>query len=202
MRLLRGWVQPLQGRRSTQTEIEENNPMTKLFVVSLIGVVVAGVLAQAQTSPASAPTDLQIAMIVVTADNIDIAAGKLAATKTSNPKVKEFAELMVRDHTSVNNQADQLAKKLNVTPEESPTSQSLKSEGHKTLAKLRGLSGAAFDKAYIDNEVTYHESVIKAMDDTLIPNAKNSELKALLESGRPIFVSHLDHAKEVQTSLH
>jgi putative membrane protein len=175
--------------------------MIKLFVVSLTGAVAAGVLAQAQTSPASAPTDLQIAMIVVTADNVDIAAGKLAAEKTSNPKVKEFAEMMVRDHTSVNNQAAQLAKKLNVTPEESPTSRSLKSDGDKTLAKLRGLSGAAFDKAYIDNEVTYHESVIKALDDTLIPNAKNAELKALLESGRPIFVSHLNHAKELQTSL-
>jgi putative membrane protein len=185
-----------------KSKSKENNPMTKLFVVSLIGIVAAGVLAQAQTSPASAPNDLQIAMIVVTADNVDIAAGKLAAKKTSNPKVKEFAEMMVRDHTSMNNQAAQLAKKLNVTPEESPTSQSLKSDGKMNLTKLRGLSGAAFDKAYIDNEVTYHESVIKALDDTLIPNAKNSELKALLESGRPIFESHLNHAKEVQTSLH
>lgn len=176
--------------------------MTKLFVVSLIGVVAAGVLAQAQTSPAGAPTDLQIAMIVVTANNVDIAAGKLAAEKTSNPKVKEFAELMVRDHTSVNNQAAQLGKKLNVTPEESDTSRTLKSGGDQALAKLRELSGAAFDKAYIDNEVTYHAIVIKALDDTLIPNAKNPELKALLESSRPIFVSHLKHAKEVQTSLH
>jgi putative membrane protein len=184
-----------------ETKTEENNPMTKLFVATLAALVAAGGLAQAQTSPASGPTDPQIAMIVVTADNVDIAAGKLAAKKSSNPKVKEFAELMVRDHTSVNNQATQLAKKLNVTPEESPTSRSLKSDGDKTLAKLRGLSAAAFDKAYIDNEVTYHEAVIKAMDDTLIPNAKNSELKALLESGRPIFVSHLNHAKELQTSL-
>ena len=175
--------------------------MIKPFVITLIAVVAAGVLAQAQTSPASAPTDPQIAMIVVTADNVDIAAGKLAAKKTSNPKVKEFAELMVRDHTSVNNQATELAKKLNVTPEESPTSKSLKSDGVKTLAKLRGLSGAAFDKAYINNEVTYHEAVIKAVDNTLIPNAKTAEIKALLESGRPIFVSHLNHAKEVQTSL-
>jgi putative membrane protein len=108
---------------------------------------------------------------------------------------------MVRDHTSVNKQATDLAKKLNLTPEQSPTSKSLKSDGDKTLTKLRGLSGAAFDKAYIDNEVTYHEAVIKAVDDTLIPNAKNAELKALLESGRPIFVSHLEHAKELQPSL-
>ena len=93
--------------------------MIKPFVITLVAIAAAGVLAQAQTSPSGAPTDPQIAMIVVTADNVDIAGGKLAAKKSSNPKVKEFAELMVRDHTSVNNQATQLAKKLNVTPEES-----------------------------------------------------------------------------------
>jgi putative membrane protein len=131
-----------------------------------------------------------------------IDAGKLAAQKTSNPKVKEFAELMVRDHTSVNKKATQLAKKLNLTPEESATSSSLKSDGDKNLEKLREMSGAAFDRAYMDNEVTYHESVLKAVDDTLIPNAKNAQLKSLLESARPVFVSHLNHAKELQASLH
>src|SRR5262245_48171286 len=175
--------------------------MTKLFVVSLAGLFAISVLAQAQTSPSTAPTDPQIAMIVVTADNVDIAAGKLAAKTSSNPKVKEFAELMVRDHTSVNKQATDLAKKLNLTPEQSPTSQSLKSSGDKTLTTLRGLKGEEFDKAYVDNEVSYHEAVIKALDETLIPNAKNAELKALLETGKPIFVSHLNHAKELQSSL-
>ncbi|HEY6152991.1 MAG TPA: DUF4142 domain-containing protein [Candidatus Udaeobacter sp.] len=175
--------------------------MIKPFFVTLLGVVFVAVSAQAQTSPAGAPTDPQIAMIVVTADNVDIAAGKLAVKKSTNPKVKEFAESMVRDHTSVNKQATDLAKKLKLTPEQSPTSQNLKSGGDKTLTTLRGLSGAEFDKAYIDNEVTYHEAVIKAMDDTLIPNAKNADLKALLEKGKPIFTSHLDHAKEVQSSL-
>jgi len=175
--------------------------MKTSFVVTLVGLLAAGAL-QAQTSPAAAPTDPEIAMIAVTADNVDIAAGKLAATKTSNPKVKEFANLMIRDHTSVNKKATDLAKKLNLTPEESDTSRSLKSDGDTTLERFRGLSGAEFDKAYIDNEVTYHESVAKVVDDTLIPNAKNAELKSLLESARPIFASHLKHAKEVQSSLH
>ncbi|HZR04405.1 MAG TPA: DUF4142 domain-containing protein [Candidatus Udaeobacter sp.] len=169
---------------------------------ALIAMSVAGSEANAQTSSSNAVTDPQIAMIVVTADNVDIDAGKLAEQKTSNPKVKEFAKLMVRDHTSLNKQATKLAKKLNVTPEESDTSRSLKSDGDKTLEKLRGLSGAEFDKAYIDNEISYHESVLKAVDDTLIPNAKNGELKSLLQSARPIFVSHLNHAKEAHASLH
>ena len=108
---------------------------------------------------------------------------------------------MIRDHTSVNKKATALAKKLKITPEESDTSRSLKSDGDKTLDKLRGMSGAEFDKAYIDNEVTYHEAVAKVVDDTLIPNCKNAELKSLLESAKPVFASHLNHAKELQSSL-
>lgn len=177
--------------------------MTKPFVLTFtcLALTAWGTVHGQTTSSGSAPTDPQIAMIAVTADNVDIDAGKLAAGKTSTPKVKDFAELMVRDHTSVNNQATALAKKLNVTPEESETSRKLKSDGDKTMKKLEGLSGAAFDKAYIDNEVSYHEAVMEVVDKTLIPNAKNSELKALLESARPVFVSHLNHAKEVQGSL-
>lgn len=173
-----------------------------LFVFSALLVVsLAGTLSAQTGSTAAAPTDPQIAMIAVTADSVDIDAGKLAAEKSSNPKVKEFAQMMVRDHTSVNKKATALVKKLNVTPEESDTSRSLKSDGDKNLEKLRGLSGAEFDKAYIDNEVTYHESVIGAVTNTLIPNTKNAELKKLLQSAGPIFNSHLTHAKEVQSSL-
>ena len=176
--------------------------MIKSFILTLTAMSLAGGLAQAQTSAAAAPTDPQIAMIAVTADSVDIDAGKLAAEKSSNPKVKTFAQLMVRDHTSVNKKATALAKKLNLTPEESDTSRSLKSDGDKNLEKLRGLSGAEFDKAYVDNEVAYHEAVIKAVNDTLIPNTKNAQLKSLLESAGPIFASHLNHAKEIQASLH
>ena len=155
----------------------------------------------AQTSPAPALNDPQIAMIAVVADTVDIDAGKLAAEKASSKEVKDFAETMVRDHTAVNAKATALAKKLGVTPEESDTSKSLKADGDKMLAKLKGLSGAEFDKAYVDNEVSYHEAVIGVVTKTLIPNTKNAELKSLLESAGPIFTSHLEHAKRLQTSL-
>ena len=150
---------------------------------------------------ASAPTDAQIAMIVVVADTVDVDYGKLAVKRTSNQAVKEFAETMVRDHTAVNAQATALAKKLGVIPEESDISKSLKSGGDKTMAQLMTLTGAAFDKAYVDNEVTYHEAVLGVLDKTLIPNTRNAELKSLLESARPIFVNHLEHAKKLQASM-
>jgi putative membrane protein len=177
--------------------------MKKFHVILAISTAlgVASAFSAETKSAAAPPTDPQIAMIAVTADNVDIDAGKLASSKTTNPQVKEFADLMVRDHTSVNDQATALAKKLNVTPEESATSKSLKADGDKMKTKLEGLSGAAFDKAYVDNEVTYHQTVLDAIDKTLIPNAKNAELKSLLESVRPVIASHLQHAKTLQSSV-
>jgi putative membrane protein len=149
-----------------------------------------------------APNDAQIAHIVVTANQVDIDAGKLAETKGSNPEVKKFGQQMVKDHTAVNKQATALAKKLGVKPEDNPTSRSLAQGGRENVAHLKELKkGAEFDKAYIDHEVAYHQAVLDAMDKTLIPNAKNAELKDLLVKTRPAFVAHLDHAKMVQEKL-
>jgi putative membrane protein len=145
--------------------------------------------------------DAQIASIVVTANQVDVDAGKLAATKASDPEVKKFAQLMVTDHTGVNKSAVDLATKLKVTPEDNPTSKSIKSGGDENVATLKTLQGAAFDKAYVDHEVAYHQQVLEAVDKTLIPGAKNAELKALLVKVRPAFVAHLEHAKHVQASL-
>ncbi len=156
----------------------------------------------AQGAPAAAgPTDPQIASIVVTANQVDIDAGKLAETKGTNKDVKAFGKMMVMDHTGVNKEAVALVKKLKVTPEDNPTSQSLKQGGADNLKNLKGLKGKAFDKAYIDHEVAYHQQVLDAVDKVLIPNAKNEELKALLVKVRPAFVAHLDKAKAIQSKL-
>jgi len=90
---------------------------------------------------------------------------------------------------------------LGVKPEDNATAQSLKSGGADNVKALSSLSGAAFDKAYIDHEVAYHQQVLDAVDKTLIPSAQNAELKALLEKVRPAFVAHLEHAKQVQQAL-
>jgi len=165
-------------------------------------VVMAGLLL-APTASVSAQdvNDAQIASIVVTANQVDIDAGKLATTQASSPEVKKFGQQMVTDHTGVNKQAVDLVTRLKVTPEDNPTSKSLKAGGEENVKNLKGLKGAAFDKAYVDHEVAYHQSVLDAVDKTLIPGAKNAELKALLEKVRPAFVAHLEHAKHIQASL-
>jgi putative membrane protein len=172
--------------------------VNKLLVV-MAGCTLVGA-AYAQTE-AAAPTDPQIAAIVVAANQADIDAAKVAKSHTKHMNVKEFAETMIRDHESANKQAKALAKKLKIKPEPSPTSKSLQEGGKKNIAALKKLKGAEFDKAYIDHEVAYHQQVLDAINSTLLPNAKNPELKALLEKVTPAFQAHLDHAKELQTKL-
>jgi len=155
------------------------------------------------SSPAAAQsiTDAQIASIVVTANRVDVDAGKLAASSSKNAEVRKFAQLMVRDHTDVNRQAVDLVTRLKVTPQDNETSRSLADGGEKNIAALKSLKGAAFDKSYVEHEVAYHQAVLDAVDQTLIPNAKNDELKALLVKVRPAFVAHLEHAKHLGASL-
>jgi putative membrane protein len=171
----------------------------KRIVGFAIGALVLPLLAIAADK--AGPTDPQIAAIVVTANQVDIDAGKLAKATSQNADVKAFAEQMIADHTGVNKSATDLVTKLKVTPEDNETSKSLKKGGDDNLKNLESLKGADFDRAYIDHEVTYHQNVLDAMDNTLIPSAKNAELKALLEKVRPAFVAHLAHAKEVQAKL-
>ena len=202
-RLFVGWLPTPSHEIVSETSNRRKPSLRKITALTITTAALAAfTTVHAQTAPAaSPPNDAQIAQIVLTADSVDVDYGNLAVKKTKNAEVKAFAETMIRDHTAVNAQAIALAKKLGMTPEPSDTSKSLKSDGEKEMAKLKAMRGAEFDKAYIDNEVAYHESVIGALDKVLLPNAKNAELKSLLESGRPIFVSHLNHAKELQASL-
>ena len=164
-------------------------------------ITIGAICLCAATASAQGVNDAQIAAIVVTANQVDIDAGKLAAARTKNAEVKKFAQLMVTDHTGVNKQAVDLATRLKVTPQENDTSKSLKAGGEKNVANLKTLNGAAFDKAYVDHEVAYHQAVLDAVDKTLIPSASNADLKALLVKVRPAFVAHLEHAKHLQSTL-
>jgi putative membrane protein len=147
-------------------------------------------------------TDPQIAHIAYTAGQLDVTAGQQALAKSKNAAVRAFAEEMVRDHAAVNDKALALVKKLGVTPEANATSTALTKQAGDTAANLAKLDGAAFDKAYVANEVAYHKAVNAALKDTLIPNAQNAELKALLETGLTLFTEHQKHAEHLATEVH
>ena len=164
-------------------------------------LVLFGSMVVASAASAQGVNDAQIAAIVVTANQVDIDAGKLAASMGSTSEVKKFGEQMVKDHTGVNQSAVDLVTRLMVTPEDNPTAMSLKKGGAENVASLKMMKGKAFDKAYVDHEVAYHQAVLDAIDKVLIPNAKNAELKNLIVKVRPAIAAHLDHAKMIQADL-
>jgi len=145
--------------------------------------------------------DAQIAAIAVAANQVDVDAGKLALSKARNGEIKQFAQTMITDHGGAIKAATDLVGKLKVTPQENDTSKALVKGGQDARAKLAKLDGDAFDRAYVDNEVGYHDTVVKALDDTLIPNAQNGELKSLLTSVRSVAAAHLDHARMLQKNM-
>jgi len=153
------------------------------------------------TAFAQAPTDPQIAHVAATAHSIDIARGKDALKKSKNAEVKQFAEQMVDDHQAGLKEAQALLEKLKVKPEDNPTSQALQKQAKGEKAKLAKLKGKAFDREYINHEVAYHKAVIDAVKNTLIPNAKNDQLKQLLTDAVPTLEGHLKHAENVQAQL-
>jgi len=163
----------------------------KLALVAPLAIAIAVPVA------AAGPTDPQIAHIAYTAGVIDVAAGKQALAKSHNKAVRAFAEEMVRDHTAVNDKALALVKKLKVTPQDNPTSQALNKGAKAESDKLAKLNGAAFDRAYVDNEIAFHKTVNGALAKTLIPNAHNAELKSLLETGLTLFKEHQAHAEQL-----
>jgi len=166
--------------------------LTTVFVsVSLLAGSV-----RAQENPKL--SDPEVAHVAVVANQIDIAYAAIAKEKSKDADILKFAETMTNDHNAVINQASALVKKLNVTPKENSVSQKLLADAEVAKKSLRAKSGKAFNKAYIDNEVTYHKAVIGAVEGLLIPEAENGELKALLQNVVPALKTHLEHAEMVQ----
>jgi putative membrane protein len=164
----------------------------------MLPCAVAMLLCATMTSARSAElNDAQIAHIAYTAGQIDIQSAQLALQKSKNKEVQAFAKDMERDHKAVNDQALALVRKLNVTPQDNDTSKSLQKQAAEKHTALQRLNGAAFDKAYAENEVAYHKAVDDALRNSLIPAAANAELKDLLSTGLKIFEGHEKHAEHL-----
>ncbi len=168
-----------------------------------------GAIGAAMLLSMSAPTlshdtalnDAQIAHVAYTAGQIDVDAARQALDRSRNAEIRAFAETMVRDHNAVNQQAVALVQRLHVTPEANATSTALTTQAADAHRRLGALSGAAFDEAYIANEIEYHRTVNNALRGTLIPSAHNAELKSLLEAGLTLFSAHQQHAEQLGRRL-
>ncbi|MBN9350275.1 MAG: DUF4142 domain-containing protein [Chitinophagaceae bacterium] len=172
-------------------------------VKSYLGMVAAflGLALMYNPIQAQTLTDGEIASIAVSANQIDVNYAKVALKKSHNKAVRAFANSMIKDHEGVIKQAVALATKEKITPKTNATTKSLLAGEAKEMKVLNSKSGKAFDKAYIDNEVGYHEAVISTVQNTLIPQTKNEQLKNLFVAISPVLNEHLEHAKHIQAEL-
>jgi putative membrane protein len=167
----------------------------------------AGAAASA-AAPAPAPaapaaptlTDPNIVALLDAANMTDSSYGAVAATKGTSSAVRSFGRDMMRDHHALRKSGQDLAKKLSVTPElpAGDNSQAAATAWHDSLTAMP--KGAAFDKAYIDHEVTYHQAVLQTAQ-TGLGATQNADLKALIQKAAPNIQAHLDHAQQIQSKL-
>lgn len=167
--------------------------------LALIGGLMTSVQAMQKTEPSF--NDLEIAHIAYTAGAIDIRYAHLALALSDDPEVRNFATLMIQDHSAVNRKALALVKKLQITPQDNAMSQQLSQQAAQIRHELSQLRGAAFAKRYAANELGYHQTVNNVVENTFIPTAKNAELKALLTGALQTFKVHEGHAASMNDKV-
>jgi putative membrane protein len=152
--------------------------------------------------PRATVGEAEAVSILMAANTTDSTSGVLGRDRARDPRVRIFAMRMVSEHGAANRGAAALAARLGITPRESPIGRQLRQGGEQTRLNLEEVDAGGFDLAYLDSEVEYHETVLDAIDRTLLPGVQNPELRALLQDQvRPAVESHLDHARRLQAQL-
>ena len=170
---------------------------TLLAGLALAATLAAGCAGSATAQDPAKLNDLEIAHAAYVAGDIDIRNAHLALALSDDPKVREFAELMIRDHEAVNEAALALLDKLKAQPQDNAFSQTLLKGARDNWTKMAKLSGKEFDKSYAGNELSYHQTVNHVVGDAFIPNVENGELKTLLGSALDTFQAHEKHAAQM-----
>lgn len=175
----------------------------RVFPIASVVSVAAMAFALRTGSAAPVPPSRTIALddptivaIFDAANTADIETGELGVKKGTTKEIRDFGAMLARDHKNVRQQGRDLAKKLGVTPTPPKDDDSMKSHAE-IMKHLSSLSGKEFDKAFLQNEVGYHDAVIGAVQKTLLPAIQNAELKDLVTKVAPAFVAHRDAAKNL-----
>jgi putative membrane protein len=140
--------------------------------------------------------DPTIVAIFDAANTYDMETGSLAASKGHSAAVRDFGKMLVRDHRNVRTQGRDLAASLKVTP--TPPHDFALAKAHaKAMRALRKAHGRAFDRAFLQHEVDFHNAVIDAVTNTLLPAIQNAQVKDLVTKVAPAFVAHRDAAQKL-----
>ena len=147
------------------------------------------------------PSDAEITGILLTANNTDISYAQLVSIRAQTQAVRDFAARLLTDHTVMNARVSELLSSADITPRESGTSLDLRDESAMKRDVMRELSGRAFDTTYIANEINFHTRLLASIDVTLLPAARNGQLRQLITGMRPAVAEHLTQAQQLRASL-
>ena len=139
--------------------------------------------------------DAEFAVAAANAGMAEVELSKLAETKATNAKAKEFAGMMVKDHGGANQKLMDLAKAKNITL---PTT--VGADEQKTMADLQTKTGADFDKAYVDVMVKDHKKAVDLFEGAA-KDAKDAEIKAFATETLPTLKSHLQAIETIQKGI-
>ncbi|HEX3851149.1 MAG TPA: DUF4142 domain-containing protein [Polyangiaceae bacterium] len=146
-------------------------------------------------------SDAQIVKVVTTLNQGEIAAAQVAEPAAQASAVKNFAQLMITDHTAANGQTFALVSAKHIAPQQSDLSDQLDSESAALLVTLSQTTAANIDSVYIDSQIQMHQEALGLFDNTLLPDATDADLKTLLTSMRATVATHLTDAQTIHDSL-
>jgi len=149
----------------------------------------------------SSLSDAQIAQAFATANAAEGEQGTLAFAHTTNTEVSAFARMLITDHTTAQQSLATVLKTQKLTTANSSASDQLRKSASSVVEKLIKYNGTKFDQQFAAAEVTVHEKVLKLLDQQLIPNAQNAQLRAALTAARATVARHRQMAKQLVSSL-
>jgi len=181
---------------------------TVRYLSCLAGLALAASMACHRRStedvaPVSGPrvSDGNIVAIVLAANNTDLSYARLAPARARSADVKAFAQRMTTDHTILNAKVNDIALRNDIRAEENEASLDFRDRSAERRDILRELDGARFDSTYAANEIQYHTELLAAINSTLAPNARNSELREFVSLLKPAVSAHLAHAEQMRAAL-
>ena len=189
--------------------------LTGAFAMGVFGILAAcsprkeqttDTLATTPPATATTPTDVawtdaNVVDVITVANQGEIDYSQLGVEKATNPSVKQFAQLMVKDHGTMLDAVKNLATKLNVTPAPNDKVSDLQKENQKDIADLNGKTvGKDFDHEFMEEQVDMHQETLDLLND-LDSKTTNADLKAAIAEAKPKVQAHLDQAKAIKDKV-
>jgi putative membrane protein len=150
------------------------------------------------SEPMSSGEILRVLRVI---NNGEIEQARLALRKSDNPRVQETAQRIIQDHTASNQRIASVANTTGARMEESPLSQGIQGQASEIREQLAELSGAEFDRAYLQNQVELHEVALDTVRSQLLPNAEDPQVRQLMAAAAPTLQQHLQEAEQSYASL-